>query len=409
MQESLWNKNFTIITVGSIISMLGNAVSSFALAVLILELTDSSFAFAFYLALNNVPRLIVPIIAGTLLDRFSRVKVIYVLDFISAFIYLFIFFGIIYHFMTYQIFLVLAVVIGTIDSIYSVAYDSLYPTFISKGNFSKAYSISSMIYPIAAFMTPVAAFVHESIGLQYLFIFNSLSFFVAALFETRMSSDEAHLHTDNKRYNVHEFANEYKQGFKYLYSEKGLLAIALFFFSNSLFQSSPAQTLPITYFRATPSLGYQRYTFISTANVLGRFIGGFLHYRFTLPKDKKFAITMSVYVIICFTSGLYLYFPFAIMLLLNFLTGILSVTSYNIRLSSTQSYIPNNMRGRFNGAFLTITTTGLILGQLLFGILGEIFSTPNIMMWANVVTLILTFVLIYRNRKHVAPIYNQSI
>ena len=78
--------------------MLGNAVSSFALAVLILELTNSSFAFALYLALNSLPRLFVPMIAGTFLDRFSRVKVIYSLDFISSFTFLFIFLGLNYGF-----------------------------------------------------------------------------------------------------------------------------------------------------------------------------------------------------------------------------------------------------------------------------------------------------------------------
>src|SRR5690554_1820438 len=133
--EKLWNKNFTIITLGTVISMLGNAVSSFALAVLILELTNSSFAFAIYLALNSLPRLIIPMIAGTFLDRFSRVKVIYSLDFILAFVFLFIFVGLTQNFLNYTTFMVLALLIGSIDSIYAVAYDSLYPTFISKGNF----------------------------------------------------------------------------------------------------------------------------------------------------------------------------------------------------------------------------------------------------------------------------------
>lgn len=389
--------------------MLGNAVSSFALAVLILELTNSSFAFALYLALNSLPRLFVPMIAGTFLDRFSRVKVIYSLDFISSFTFLFIFLGLNYGFLNYQIFLILAFLIGTIDSIYQVAYDSLYPSLISKGNFSKAYSISSMIYPIAALMTPVAAFVHQSIGLEILFIFNALCFFVAAVFETKIDANEVHLQNESQKYQMKDFKKEYSQGFKYLLAQKGLLFITLYFFCNSLFQFSVSQTLEMPYFKNVPSLGYQRYTFISFANVLGRFIGGFLHYRFALPTKWKFNIAMTVYVVISILHGVYLYTPFQVMLLMNFVIGILAVTSFNIRISSTQAHVLNSMRGRFNGVFQTITTTGLIIGQVLWGALGEVYDSRMIIMVMNGVTLLLTFIVIYRNRSHVKPIYNQRL
>ncbi|NLC05711.1 MAG: MFS transporter [Erysipelothrix sp.] len=407
--NTLWNKNFTIITLGTVVSMLGNTVSSFALAVLILELTNSSFAFALYLALNNLPRLFVPMIAGTFLDRFSRVKVIYSLDFLSSFVFLFIFVGLTQNFLNYQLFMILALIIGTIDSIYQVAYDSLYPTFIDKGNFSKAYSISSMIYPIAALMTPVAAFIHETIGLEILFIFNSLAFFIAAVMETKMDKDESHIQEGAQQYKIKEFKKEYKQGLKYLITHKGLLFITLYFFCNSLFQMSVSQTLEMPYFKNVPSLGYQRFTFISTANVLGRFIGGFLHYRFELPSKYKFNIAMSVYVIISVLHAFYLYTPFTSMLIINFVIGILAVTSFNIRISSTQATVDNAMRGRFNGVFQTITTTGLIIGQVLWGALGEVFDARMLIMSMNLVTLVLTFIVIYRQREHVKPIYNQTL
>ena len=407
--EKLWNKNFTIITLGTVISMLGNAVSSFALAVLILELTNSSFAFAIYLALNSLPRLIIPMIAGTFLDRFSRVKVIYTLDFISAFVFLFIFVGLTQNFLNYTTFMVLALLIGSIDSIYAVAYDSLYPTFISKGNFSKAYSISSMIYPIAALMTPVAAYVHETIGLSTLFIFNALAFFIAAVFETRIDKDEAHISERTQKYQIQDFKEEYKAGFQYLLKHKGLLFITLYFFCNSLFQSSVSQTLEMPYFKNMPSLGYQRFTYISTANVMGRFLGGFLHYRLVIPEKYKFNIAMCVYIIISVLHAFYLYTPFTMMLMINFMIGMFAVTSFNIRISSTQATVDNAMRGRFNGVFQTITTSGLILGQVLWGALGEVMDPRLIIMVMNLITLALTFVVIYRQREHVKPIYNQTI
>ncbi|NLW14943.1 MAG: MFS transporter [Erysipelothrix sp.] len=409
MTHKLWTKNFTIITLGTVVSMLGNAIAGFALAVLVLELTDSSFAFALYLILNNLPRLLVPMIAGTFLDKFSRVKVVYTLDFLSALVYVFIFFGLKLDFLTYGSFLVLAVIIGLMDSIYSVAYDSLYPNLISKGNFSKAYSISSMIYPLAAFMTPVAAFAHKTIGLEALFIFNAAAFFVAAIFETFLNVDETHLQTAVKISKFKDFKKEYKSGLKYMYMEKGIFTVAVFFFFNNLFQTSATQTLEMPFFKNNALLGYTLFTFVSSANVLGRFIGGFIHYKHSFKAEHKFNIAMIVYIIICFTNGFMLFMPFALMLVLSFITGILSVTSFNIRISSTQAYVPNEMRGRFNGTFQMMSTMGVILGQLIWGMLGESFDARYLILIGNGITLALTFLVIYRNRESVKPIYNSAI
>lgn len=409
MIQKLWTKNFTIITVGTIISMLGNAIAGFSLAVLILDMTNSSLAYAVYLTLNNIPKLVIPLIAGTFLDRFSRVKVVYTLDFISGIVYLFIFLGLILNLLNFASFLFFAVIIGSIDSIYSVAYDSLYPSYISEGNYSKAYSISSMIYPLAAFMTPVAAFVHQTIGLEILFVFNAIAFFIAALFETRLDKDEAHIQTDVKIFKFEDFKQEYRSGLKYIFMEKGIFTITLYFFINSLFQTSATGTLEMPYFKAQPHLGYTFYTFVSTANVLGRFIGGMLHYRFSFKKEHKFTIAMIVYTIISFTNGFLLFMPLKFMLVVSFMTGIFSVTSFNIRISSTQAYVDNSMRGRFNGTFQMMTTSGVILGQLLWGALGEIYSAPYLILIGNMITLVLTFVVVYRRREHVKPIYNSEV
>lgn len=409
MNQKLWTKNFTIITLGTVISMLGNAIAGFALAVLILELTDSSFAFALYLTLNNIPRLLVPMIAGTFLDKFSRVKVVYSLDFLSAFVYVFIFIGLKFEFLNFGSFLVLAVIIGTIDSIYSVAYDSLYPSFITPGNFSKAYSISSMIYPIAAFMTPVAAFVHESIGLEVLFLFNAIAFFIASLFEMMLDRDEKHVQKGVKIFKFKDFRKEYKSGVRYIWMEKGILTITLYFFLNSLFQTSATGTLEMPYFKSQPHLGYQLFTFVSTANVLGRFIGGMIHFKFSFKKDMKFNIAMIVYIVICFTNGFMLFMPFQLMLVLSFMTGIFSVTSFNIRISSTQAYVPDEIRGRFNGTFQMMSTSGVILGQMIWGVLGERIAAPYLILSGNMITLLLTFIVVFRRRAFVKPIYNSEV
>ncbi|MGN1068486.1 MAG: MFS transporter, partial [Christensenellales bacterium] len=145
-RQPLWTRNFTILTLGTVISMLGNAISGFALSLLILDYTGSTLLYAIFMVVYNLPKIIMPSIAGPYLDRFSRTKVIWSLDYLSAGLYLIIFFLLQGGVFNYALLLFLCIIIGTIDSVYLVAYDSLYPMLISEGNYAKAYSISSMIY-----------------------------------------------------------------------------------------------------------------------------------------------------------------------------------------------------------------------------------------------------------------------
>ncbi len=87
-KNSLWTRDFTIITVGSVVSMLGNALSGFAMSLLVLDYTKSSTLYALYMFLYTLPQVAVPMLSGPFLDRFSRKKVVYMLDFLSAAIYL---------------------------------------------------------------------------------------------------------------------------------------------------------------------------------------------------------------------------------------------------------------------------------------------------------------------------------
>ena len=87
LEKKLWTKNFTIITVGSVISMIGNSLAGFATGLLVLDYTESTFLYALYMVLYTLPQVLVPSLAGPFIDKFSRRKTIYTLDFISGIIY----------------------------------------------------------------------------------------------------------------------------------------------------------------------------------------------------------------------------------------------------------------------------------------------------------------------------------
>jgi len=405
--NKLWTRDFTILSLGSIISIFGNALAGFTINLMVLDYSSSIFLFVLYMVVFNIPKLLVPMIAGPLLDSFSRRKTIYILDFTSAALFFSLFFILSGGYFNYIFFLIMSFILGSIDSSYIVAYESLYPVLVSEGNYRKAYSVSSMIMPLSAIVLPFAAFLYERIGANQILLYSAIAFFVGACIETQIRADETHLRKKAEKYNFSEFKTSFLEGVEYIKSEKGLLVITAYFFVAMFAWSNHSLLLP--FFRDTPGLGVMTYTFVMIAGVLGRFIGGAVQYKLDLPVGKKFMIAIFVYI----TSGLidmsYLFTPVYMMAFLSFLVGLLTVTSYNIRISTTQSYIPDEKRARFNGTFHMIMNVGIIIGQLIAGALADIIPIRLVVIIFNGICLIAVFAVMWRGRKHVIPIYNRSV
>ena len=407
MVNKLWTRDFTILSVGSIISICGNALAGFTINLMVLDYSNSIFLFILFMVVFNIPKLLVPMLAGPLLDSFSRRKTIYLLDFTSAAMYFSLFFVLSGGYFNYIFLLVMSFIMGSIDSTYIVAYESLYPVLVAEGNFRKAYSVSSMIMPLSTIVLPIAAYLYDLIGVGQILLYSAAAFFVAACIETQIRADETHLRKKMDRYSFTEFKTSFVEGVEYIKSEKGLLVITAYFFVSMFAISSHSLLLP--YFKDTPQLGVMMYTFVMIAGVIGRLIGGAIQYKLDLPANKKFLIAIIVYVSFCVMEMGFLFTPIYVMAFLSFTVGLLTVTSYNIRISTTQSYIPDSKRARFNGTFHMIMNAGMILGQLIAGALADYIPIRAVVVIFNAICLIAVFAIMWRGRKHVIPIYNRSV
>ena len=405
--KKLWTRDFTILTFGSVVSVFGNTLSGFAINLMVLDYSNSVFLFVLYMVVYNIPKILVPILAGPLLDSFSRRKTIYTMDFLSAALYIILFFILSGGYFSYIFLLVMSIALGSVDSVYIVAYESLYPVLVSEGNFRKAYSVSSFIMPLSSVMLPVATILYKSVGIGPIFIASSSAFFAAACLGTRIRADESHISKRAEKYNLNEFKTSFLEGVEYIRTEKGLTVITAYFFVSTFAGSCSSLLLP--YFESMPHLGAMRYSLVMGCTVVGRFIGGAVQYRFDYPKDKKFIIAMFIYVAYALFDMNVLFAPVIMMAIMNFTVGILGVTSYNIRISTTQSYIPDEKRARFNGAFQMFMNMGMITGQLIAGGLAERIPIRAVVVSYNVISLIGAFAIMWRGRNHVKLIYNRVV
>lgn len=403
----LWTKNFTIITAGTVVSMLGNAIAGFALGLLVLDYTGSTFLYALYMVMYNAPKVIAPTLAGPFLDKFSRRKTIYTLDFISAALYGIFAWLIVSGYFNYGFLITGCLLLGTIDSIYQVAYDSFYPMLISEGNYTKAYSIQSTLESLTVFMVPVSAFLYNMVGIAPLFLINMLSFFIAAVMETQIKKEETYVKKEEESFGLAQYKKTFVEGVRYLKQERGLMIITLYFMVT-MFASGAFSTIVLPYFRMNFENGEYIYIFVMGWTMVGRLLGGAIHYKIHYPTQKKFAIALTVYITLSMIDGLVLYLPLGVMMVFCFVEGILGVTSYNIRISATQSYVPDERKGRFNGIFQMATTLGLLAGQFFSGLLTVFIPERAVVSGFMALNFVAAVALMGGNSRHVKQIYNRQ-
>lgn len=408
---TLWTRDFTIITLGSIISMFGNAMSGFAMSLMVLDISQSTLLYAIYIAMYTVPQLIMPIFSGAILDRFSRKKMIYTLDFISSGLYLLMAVILSTGWFSFPFFAVYCFILGSIQSTYMVAYESFYPLLITEGNYQKAYSIASVLETVSAVMVPVSAFLYRQIGLAPLLVADAVSFFIAAVMETRIRADEEYIERQKETLRkgarrLRQVFIDIREGFLYLAGEKGLMAVAVYF-AFSAICGGVSQVIVLPYFTKTFANGEYWFMLVGGMILVGRAIGGLIHYRMSIPAKSRYRIALTVYITISVLEGIYLFFPVPLMMMFCFLIGIGGVTSYTIRVSATQSYVPDEKKGRFNGAFNMLSTMGALIGELLAGSLSAVFPERIILMTVMLLCALAAVVFIGGGRKHVAYIYNR--
>lgn len=84
MQEKLLNRNFTLLILGQVSSLLGNLTLRFALSMYVLEQTGSASLFAGLLAASMLPTILLSPFGGILADRADRRAVMVGLDSLSG-------------------------------------------------------------------------------------------------------------------------------------------------------------------------------------------------------------------------------------------------------------------------------------------------------------------------------------
>ena len=83
-KKKMWNRDFTMVVLGQIISLFGNAILRFALPLYLLNETGSAALFGMVSACAFIPMIILAPIGGIFADRVNKRNIMVILDFSTA-------------------------------------------------------------------------------------------------------------------------------------------------------------------------------------------------------------------------------------------------------------------------------------------------------------------------------------
>lgn len=404
--KTLWTKNFTIITLGTLISAIGGVAMNLGLSLVVFDQTQSTWLIGIFGAISMLPGLTLPILFGPVIDRVNRKRVIVGLDALSGLWYLAFVLYIRRFGFVYAAYLVFSFVIGCIGSVYSLAYNSLYPDMIPEGFEQKGYAVSGMIYPLATtLITPLAALAYARYGVEMLILAEGILLLVASLFEAFI--DYRHEKKETAP-SLCQYMDDLEEGFRYLRREKGVRSI-FGYMSFSSASGNGVGLMAMAHFQTANGLTTAMYGLLTSAETIGRLVGSAVHYLFKIPENKRYWLTVRVYAIYELCDGVMLFMAYPLMIVLRFVCGFLGSQTAAIRQAATQKYLPGDMRGRVYGLFDVLVSLSMMGVQLLVGAMGEVMSYPAAAAVLSAAGFVFLLMLIVRNKKDVEPIYNYEV
>ena len=401
--KTLWTRNFTIITLGTLISAIGDAAMTLGLSLVVFDKTQSTWLSGLYTAISILPGLVLPIVLGPVIDRVNRKHIIVGLDALNGLWYLAFLLYIRQNGFVYGAYVLFSFVCSCIGSVYSLAYQCLYPDLIPQGMAQKGYAVSGMIYPLAmTVMTPVAAMVYARWGVEVLFLSEGLLLLTAAAFESGIRYTHERKHD---ALSLRWYAEDMLEGFRYLKREKGVRSIYTYMMVTNATGNANGKMV-MAHFQTSSVLTTAMYGLLASAETIGRLVGSAVHYLFRIPKEKRYALTVRVYMLYELCDGAMLFMAYPVMLAMRFLCGFLGSQTAALRSAAVQKYLPADMRARVNGLFSVLISLGMMVAQLVVGALGEVLPYRWVAALFACFSLVMVLWLIVQRRRHVEPVYN---
>lgn len=181
--QTLFQRDFTLVVIGQIVSLFGNAILRFALPLYLLRETGSSALFGAVTACAMVPMIVLSLLGGILADRVNKRNIMVILDFFTAAL-ITVFYLVLGRVPAVPLFLVALMLLYGISGAYQPAVQASIPVLVSDDKLMAGNAVINQVSTLSGLLGPViGGAIFGAAGIDPILLVSMVCFAASAVME----------------------------------------------------------------------------------------------------------------------------------------------------------------------------------------------------------------------------------
>lgn len=382
--KKLFTKDFTLVVIGQIISLFGNAAIRFALPLYLLNVTGSPALYGTVTACAIIPSILLTPVGGIIADRVNKRNIMVVLDFFTTLVVL-TFSALMGSLNLIALLITVLMLLYGIAGAYQPSVQAIIPVLANKEHFMAANSVINTISSFSALIGPVlGGILYSTYGLYPVLYVCAACFFISALMEIFIKIPyEKQPHEENL---FKILKKDFSESFAFIKKEKPFIGKTLLticginlFLSSMIMVGLPYLTTEVLDLPAALSnrlYGYAQGA-LAAGGIIGGISAGIFAKKLTIQKSGNLVMACALLIFPMSASLFFLSSPMAnygIITLSCFLMTVFSTLFSVQMLTLVQAETPSRLIGKVIALIFTLSTCAQPLGNALYGVLFDLFS-----------------------------------
>lgn len=409
MERKLFSRDFTLVVIGQIISLFGNAAIRFALPLYLLNQTGSAALYGMVTACAFVPSVILSPLGGIIADRVHKRNIMVALDFFTAAVLIGFFLlsaegGLSSGDGLAVLLTVTLMLLYGIAGAYQPAVQASVPALAGRENLMAANSVINVVSSLAALLGPVlGGILYSAYGLRPVLILSIVCFFLSAVMECFIRIPHIRREKGGGVWKI--VRTDFSESFCFIQKEKPMVGKAILAaFGLNLFLSAML-VVGIPYlitevFLLESSLANRLCGFAQGSLAAGGLAGGVLVGVFgkRLTVRKAGSLLMACTACIFPIAGALFFFSsgmgnFLVLSVCSFIVMLLA-TMFTVQiLSFVQAETPPELVGKVISLIMAVSMCAQPLGSGLYGFLFETWKGAEfaVVLFSGVCSFLVAF------------------
>ncbi|EEK72865.1 MULTISPECIES: MFS transporter [Bacillus] len=367
MKSVLKNRSFFYMWIGSAISELGGAFGTLCNSILVYELTGSKTALSSMWLLYLIPSLILQLISGPFIDKWSRKWIMIFSQWMRASVFLLPLAMLVTSSIEVWHIYVVQIIVGLITPLYTPASQAITPTVVNKEQLQDANAYIDGMTRLMMFLAPViGGIVIKFIGIELTLSFVCMCLFISG--GLLLFIKEKRVQQELRKTWLEEFLH----GFTYFFTKPVIVWLGIFL-TFVQFGVGVTMVTNLPYIKDELSAGYAEYGYFMAGFPLGYVVGSMLVGKVTY-KSRRILMLGGLFIGGLTYISLGFNHSIIIAVIIEVIAGI-CISFFNVHNTTIcQQTVPNNMIGKVFSVRLFFIRSAMPLGVLLGGILSEMWG-----------------------------------